>query len=189
MMYGAQVAALAAGIGIAVAAAPAAADFDGHLIFGQFYYPDDDTPTGSFEAIVDPDSPEYIYSVPGHPFDGFYYNLAGSTLTFKVSVTDFVSIYFGEADFTGVVFSDVNGTMDDFVSLAIEDSYGQEVDFNLMEYGVLNEDQFFINFGPISGIDNQMYNADFVTFDMTFVPAPAGGLLLLGAFTRRRRRN
>ena len=189
MMYGAQVAALVAGIGIAVAAAPAAADFDGHRMLGDLYYPNQDTLFDSFDKIIDPSVPEYVSTIDGHPFDGYYVNFEGSTMTLKVSVTDFERLRWNECNFGGFIFTDVDQTMDAFESLAIIDSQGDEIPWIDMDYGVLNEDQFYYNIGPISGDQFPMYNGDFFTLEMTFVPAPAGGLLLLGACIRRRRRN
>jgi hypothetical protein len=189
MKYGAQITALAAGIGIAIVAAPAAADFDGHLMSGQWFFPDWDSPGSIWEEIVDPDSPEYIRTFDDHPLDGYYFDLEGTTLEWKVSMTDYEAMRWNRIEVIAMVFTDVNDTMAAFQSLEMVDSQSSyDVDFSKMNYGVLNNDQFFIDFGPISGNDF-FGNADGVTFEMTFVPAPAGGLLLLGAFTRRRRRN
>ena len=189
MKYCAQVAAWTAGIGMAVAAVPAAADFDGNLIFAQWYYPDWDSPAGSWEAIVDPDAPEYVYTIDGHPFGGYYFDLVNSTFEWKGSITDFISLSWVQGEVVGLILTDANGTIDPFESLEmIESQSSFDVDFSMLDYGVLNDDQFFINFGPISGGDYQFGNADGFTLDMTFVPAPAAGVLLLGLCAGRRRR-
>ena len=148
MMYGAQVAAFAAGIGIAVAAAPAAADFDGHRMLGELYYPDLDTLVDSFDKNVDPDTPEFVWTAEGHPFDGYYVNLSGSTITLKMSLTDWNWSWWGECEFGGIIFTDIDQTMDAFESLVISDSEGDDMPWIDMEYGVLNEDQFYYNVAP-----------------------------------------
>ena len=189
MSYGAQVAAFAAGIGIAVVAAPAAADFDGHRMLGEGAgFPDSDSPT-SFEEIVNPDAPEFVWHIADHPFDGFYLNFSGSTLTLKISLTDFEWSYWPEEEFVGFLFTDIDQTMDGFESLTLIDSQGDDIPWIDMDFGVISEDQFYFDVSPISGLDYHLYNRDFFTLEMTFVPAPAGGLLLLGACAGRRRRN
>ena len=60
-----------------------------------------------------------------------------------------------------------------------------------MNYGVLNDRPVLLSTSGRSPETDYPVVATptGVTFEMTFVPAPAGGLLLLGACTRRRRRN
>ena len=183
--------AAAFGVGLAMVVGPAVADFDGHLVSGQFYYPDWDTPAGDpFEEIVT-GAPEYVYSIPDHPFDGYYVNLDDERIEWRFSATDFPGTYWQqEVEVLGIIFTDVEGTMDGFQSLQlIESQTSYDVDWTSIEFGVLNEDQFFVNLGPVTGSDNIFGNADGFILEMSFVPAPASGFLLLGAFAGRRRRD
>ena len=183
--------AAAFGIGTTMIVGSAAADFDGHLVSGQWYSPDWDSPAGDpFEEIVT-GSPEFVYSLPGHPFDGYYVNLYEDKIEWRFSATDYPGLYwYQEVEVLGLIFTDVGGTMDAFQSLElIESQTSYDVDWTTIEFGVLNEDQFFLNLGPVTGTDHAFGNADGFVLEMSFVPAPASGFLLLGVFAGRRRRN
>ena len=143
------------------------------------------------DPVIVTGAPEYVSSIPDHPFDGYYVDLDANTIEWRFSATDFPGIYWPqEVEVLGIVFTDAGGTMDGFQSLQlIESQTSYDVDWTSIDFGVLNEDQFFINLGPVTGTDNIFGNADGFVLEMSFVPAPASGFLLLGVFAGRRRRN
>ena len=163
------------------------ADFDGNTIGGEWYWPDLDSVVDSFEAVVDPVVPEYFYNIDGNPFDGYFINFAGSSVLFGFSTADFEYLYFEEADFNGWIFTDVAGELDPFQSVTLGATSGT-ANYANIDIGVLNDDQFYVDFGSL-GEDQYLYNGDYVSFDMTFVPAPMGALALLGLGCARRRRH
>jgi hypothetical protein len=162
------------------------ADFDGASIGGEWYAPDLGTLVDEFEAVVDPNIPEYFYKIPGHPFDGYFINFAGSSVLFGFSTTDFETYAWNEEEFNGWIFTDVDGSLDGFQSVSLGATSGT-ANYANIEIGVLNEDQFFVNFGTL-GEDQLLHNGDYVSFDVTFVPAPMGAIALLGLGCARRRR-
>lgn len=162
------------------------ADFDGATIGGEWYAPDLGSLVDEFEAVVDPGIPEYFYKLPGHPFDGYFINFAGSSVLFGFSTADFESYAWNEEEFNGWIFTDVCGSLEDFQSVSLGATSGT-ANFANIDIGVLNGDQFYVNFGTL-GEDQLLYNGDYVSFDVTFVPAPMGALVFLGLGVARRRR-
>jgi len=166
-----------------LSAGAVSADFWGSTINGEWRYMTEEL--DSFEAEVIGD-PEYVYRYPGMPFDGYYIDFIDDTVTFKFSTWSNEYLYFLEGDFNGWTFLDQSGDLNPLGSIEIVDSSGS-VDWSAVTAGIVDESQFFVNFGTL-GADQHIHNGDFVTFEISFIPAPATALVLMGAFHRRRRR-
>jgi hypothetical protein len=161
----------------------ASADFWGSTIEGDMFYGDE--LIDSFESSVDGE-PEYVFRFPDLPFDGYYIDFIDDTVTFKFSTWYYDWIYWPEGEFNGWTFADLDLGLDPAGSVDIVDSSGA-VDWSGITAGIVDEGQFYVDFGTL-GSDQQIRNGDFVTFQVSFIPAPTGAILLLGVFHRRRRR-
>ena len=81
-------------------------------------------------------------------------------------------------NYNGWNFRDVNGTIDAFESIEGVGKGPGDVDWDLVEVGIINDDEFYVNFNGIAGTD--LVNGNSFRLVMSFVPAPAGALALIG---------
>ena len=164
---------------------------DGSLIQGEFF---NNSPSGqlldSFSAIVDSDpfsNPEHVRTVDGQPFDGYFIDFYDSTAKFFYAFAEWEGIFYSYPGVTWV-FTDIDDSMADFTAVSLGSHFGEEVDWTRLDMGVLNEDQFYVDFAGIAQIP--IRNGDFFDLEITFAPAPASVALFLGAgFAGRRRRS
>ena len=161
-------------------------DFNGHEMHAQWRGPDP-TFVEEWNAVIDPLNIEFVHQVDNNPLDGYTLDVEEDILTFRFSTLNLPYVFWYETVYNGWSFEDVNGTMGGFESLEIIDSLGSNIDWNLLEYGIDDDQRFHINFGSL-GSDHQIFNGDYVQFKMNFAPGPAAGVLLLGIRSRRRRR-
>ena len=167
---------LSALIGATFVGSTALAEFYRSEIAGELVQ--GDAVVDGFSAIADWDGPEYNWT-------GFLED-AGAEIDFRQTSVRFD---FYEPTGAGFVFTedqyfwtftDVNGTMDAFDSISVS-GQGSLVDWSQLEVGVLNDDQFYVDFGSLSGSPEQVIqDGNFVRLTMSFVPAPASALALLG---------
>ncbi len=163
---------------------------DGSLIQGELF---NNSPSGqlldSFSAIVDSDpfsNPEHVRTVDGQPFDGYFIDFHDSTAKFFYAFAEWEGIFYPYPGVTWV-FTDIDDSMADFTAVSLGSQFGEEVDWTRLDMGVLNEDQFYVDFAGIAQIP--IRNGDFFDLEITFAPAPASVALFLGAgFAGRRRR-
>lgn len=164
---------------------------DGSLIQGELF---NNSPSGqlldSFSAIVDSDpfsNPEHVRTVDGQPFDGYFIDFHDSTAKFFYAFAEWEGIFYPYPGVTWV-FTDTDDSMADFTAVTLGSQFGEEVDWTRLDMGVLNEDQFYVDFAGIAQIP--IRNRDFFDLEITFAPAPASVTLFLGAgFAGRRRRS
>lgn len=163
---------------------------DGSLIQGEFF---NNSPSGqlldSFSAIVDSgpfSNPEHVRTVDGQPFDGYFIDFYDSTAKFFYAFAEWEGMFYPYPGATWV-FTDIDDSMADFTAVSLGSQFGEEVDWTRLDMGVLNEDQFYVDFAGIAQIP--IRNGDFFDLELTFAPAPASVALFLGAgFAGRRRR-
>ena len=161
-------------------------EFYRHAFLGEWFDPEVGELRDSFVEEARYDAPEYVYRDADHPDDGYSIDIRQTSVVFRFSVVDREYFTFNEADFNGWFFT-VEG-VPDFDYLTI---HGRgDVDWDNVEYGVSATNQFYVNFGTL-GADQHISDGDSVRFAMSFVPAPAGVLALLGlglGLVQRRRR-
>ena len=145
----------------------------------------------SFSAIVDsnPDSaPEYVWTIDGQPFDGYFIDFHDSTTRFFYSWAEWGGAYYPDPAST-FIFTDIDDTMADFTGIQLGDFFGEEVDWTQLDFGLIDGNQFYVDFTGISDDSMLIRTGDFFDLELTFAPAPASVALFLGAgFAGRRRR-
>lgn len=183
---------LVSGFGVALAAtlgSSAMGEFYRHLMSGEWTYE-----TDTISEVVDYFEAEPIWNAPTYEHyeddgSGFSLNIRQRSVLFRFSGTEANPFSFdGDPyfpNFNGWTFTDVDGTIAAFDSLTVRGK-GKNVDWDQVDYGVINEDQFYVNFNGIAGTD--LMDGNSFRLVMSFVPAPASALALFGLGMVRRRR-
>jgi hypothetical protein len=178
---------IAAGLGLGFVGSVAMADvfyrneIQGNLIEG-------DMELDSFSEVASWDGPEYDWGfTEGNTAD---IDIRQISIRFNFDLLDGFEINFTDDEFYGWVFTDVNDTMADFVSVSMSGQSSNGVDWSTVDAQVLNADQFYVDFGTMAA-DESIVDGDFARVTMSYIPAPAGVLglagLCFGAGARRRR--
>ena len=164
---------------------------DGSLIQGELFRSSSSGPLyDSFSVIVDSDpfsNPEHVRTFENQPFDGYFIDFYDSTARFFHAFAEYEGMFWPIPGVTWV-FTDIDDSMADFAAVTLGSHFGEEVDWTRLDMGVLNEDQFYVDFAGI--VQMPIRNGDFFDLEITFAPAPASVALFLGAgFAGRRRRS
>ena len=146
----------------------------------------------SFSAIVDSNqdsAPEYVWTFDDQPFDGYFIDFHDSTRRSFYSWAEWTGAYNAYQGST-FIFADIDDTMADFTGIELGDFFGEEVDWTQLDFGLIDGNQFYVDFTGISNDSMPIRNGDFFDLELTFAPAPASVALFLGAgFDGRRRRS
>jgi hypothetical protein len=165
---------LAAGLAVTFIGTAAMGDvFYGNEISGQLLM--GDAELDAFSTVANWDGPEYDWDFGA---GSAAIDIRQVSVRFNFSLADGEMVNFGDEEFYGWVFTDVNDTMDDFGSVGVS-GRGWDVDWGSIDAGVISADQFYVDLGSMSA-DDFVSNGDYMRITMSFVPAPAGALALLG---------
>lgn len=190
---GSVVAMTAGALLASVLTASASAEFYRHMVGGVWEYETDTIfeELGEFEEEALWNQKEYEhYDDQG---SGFYVDVRQISVLIKFSGTNEDPFEFGGdpdfPDYNGWRFTDVDGTIAAFESVEGV-GRGRNVDWSQVDYGVVNEDEFYVNFNGIAG--TELVDGDSFRLVINFVPAPAAGMAALLGFgigVGRRRRS
>ena len=173
-----------------VAEAEVAADsLDGSLIGGEWTSNARGSLIDEFAVLVDPFSgPEYFWLVTEAGLDGYSIDLSGDRVRFDFFFEEWVGGFIGTP--SSWVFTDIDDTVADFMDVSLVDSFGSKVEWANMEIGLLNENQFYLDFDGLTSIDLLIRDGDFFELQLTIAPAPGSfALVLVGPCLRRRERS